>query len=270
MIQAMKNSGKKLAILSNTSSPGSYALGKLQRFGFDPGHFEGAVTSGEEASNHIHKNHQCCKALLLTWNGDSNSNIEQFLKQCGDIELTQDPGDADLVIAHGMHVMRGNRNDNLNDLSLGKLFSSEDYTVLDPILKNCAARGLPMINSNPDMVVVMPDGVLAPMPGKISARYEKFGGKCAYFGKPHRAHFEACIDQLGLPKERVAHVGDSLHHDIVGANDAGIASVFVASAGVHAKELGVNLGELPCDGALNDLFLQHGITPTHTVPLFRL
>ena len=159
---------------------------------------------------------------------------------------------------------------NLKDISLGGLFSNEDYKVLDPVLKKCAALRLPMINSNPDMVVVMPGGILAPMPGKISARYEELGGKCAFFGKPHQPHFEACIEQLGLTKDRVVHVGDSLHHDIVGANDTGIASVFVASAGVHAKELGLNLGELPNDDALTDLFTRHGIIPTHTVPLFRL
>jgi ribonucleotide monophosphatase NagD (HAD superfamily) len=36
----------------------------------------------------------------------------------------------------------------------------------------------------------------------------------------------------------VAHVGDSLEHDIVGANAAGIDSIFVIG-GIHAKDLGL-------------------------------
>ena len=39
-----------------------------------------------------------------------------------------------------------------------------------------------------------------------------------FFGKRHEAHFEACIKKLGLPEDRVAHVSDSMLHDIVGAN----------------------------------------------------
>lgn len=89
------------------------------------------------------------------------------------------------------------------------------------------------------------------------------------FGKPHVAHFEACLRDLGLPKDRVAHVGDSLHHDVVGANGTGIASIFVSS-GVHCEELGSEFGELPSREALETLFEQHGTTPTHVVPLLKM
>jgi ribonucleotide monophosphatase NagD (HAD superfamily) len=44
---------KKLIILSNTSAPSQKALQKLPTFGFNPQHFVGAVTSGEEASRYI-------------------------------------------------------------------------------------------------------------------------------------------------------------------------------------------------------------------------
>lgn len=46
-----------------------------------------------------------------------------------------------------------------------------------------------------------------------------------HFGKPNPRHFHACLKNLGIregERERksipgVAHVGDSLEHDIVGA-----------------------------------------------------
>lgn len=95
------------------------------------------------------------------------------------------------------------------------------------------------------------------------------GGNVTSFGKPHVEHFEACLRDLGLPKEKVAHVGDSLHHDVVGANSTGIASIFVAG-GVHREELGSELGELPSMEALEKLFHEHGTTPTHVVPMLRM
>jgi ribonucleotide monophosphatase NagD (HAD superfamily) len=67
----------------------------------------------------------------------------------------------------------------------------------------------------------------------------------------------------------VAHVGDSLHHDVAGANATGIASVFVVG-GVHREELGVELGVLPSNTALEEVFHEHGQTPTHVVPLLKL
>lgn len=85
---------------------------------------------------------------------------------------------------------------------------------------------------------------------------------------------------LGLPKSRVAHVGDSLHHDVVGANVAGIDCIFVMG-GIHHDELlleDYSAGEkknssasIPSRNMLKQLFQTHGnITPTHVVPLFKL
>mgnify|MGYP000046321215 CR=1 FL=1 len=95
---------------------------------------------------------------------------------------------------------------------------SQCFSKLDRALKLCAERRLPMVNGNPNFICIGPDGSHKPVLEKIVERYESFGGKCNYFGKPHEAHFEACIKKLGLPKDRVAHVGDSMYHDIVDAN----------------------------------------------------
>jgi ribonucleotide monophosphatase NagD (HAD superfamily) len=126
-----------------------------------------------------------------------------------------------------------------------------------------------MICANPDYIMVKPDGTIGHMPGKISDRYTQLGGKVDSFGKPHVPHFEACIKALDLPKDKVAHVGDSLHHDVAGANATGIASVFV-TGGIHREELGAPLGMLPDRAALEKLFKKHGQTPTHVIPLVRM
>jgi ribonucleotide monophosphatase NagD (HAD superfamily) len=90
------------------------------------------------------------------------------------------------------------------------------------------------------------------------------------FGKPDVEHFEACIRKLQINRDRVAHVGDSLHHDIAGAIATNVPSVFVTS-GIHASQLGTSFGEMPETNSLYNLFEQEGsIYPTHVVPAFRL
>lgn len=103
------------------------------------------------------------------------------------------------------------------------------------------------------------------------------GGKCKYFGKPHEEHFYACLRELNLEATRVAHVGDSLHHDIVGANAAGISNVFI-TGGIHSGFFdGCAIGELPNRDDLESLFSTEAqsagngiVVPTHVLPLFRL
>ena len=65
--------------------------------------------------------------------------------------------------------------------------------------------------------------------------------------------------------DRVLHCGDSLHHDVAGANAAGIHSLFVAG-GIHADELPPE-GQLSSE-ALSRLFDEEGIAPTLSVEKF--
>jgi ribonucleotide monophosphatase NagD (HAD superfamily) len=94
------------------------------------------------------------------------------------------------------------------------------------------------------------------------------GGDCSYFGKPHAEHFEACLRDLGLDPSKVAHVGDSLHHDIAGANDAGISSIFI-SGGIHCDDLDCEVGEIPDVDSLKQLFEKEKQSPTHVAPLLQ-
>jgi len=150
----------------------------------------------------------------------------------------------------------------------GKMDENENKTTIESVLRTCADRDLPMVCANPDFIMIKPDGSTGFMPGTIAQRYEELGGTCVSFGKPHVAHFEACLGNLGLPRHKVAHVGDSLHHDVKGANDTGIDSIFVVG-GIHREELGSDLGAVPNENALKRLFEEHSQVPTHVVPMFR-
>lgn len=269
LVTELSERGKKLIILSNTSSSAEAAKAKLPNLGFDPNIFIGAVTSGQEASQYIHENFEGQKALFFTWKTPRTPSPLKFIELCGNIQVTDKPDEADFVILHGVDVLRGPGADGeAKEQSLGSYYIDASFEAIDPLLKACLDRNLPMICSNPDFTMVRPDEKIAHMPGKIARRYEDMGGKCISFGKPNVPHFEACLRKLGLPKDRVAHVGDSLHHDIAGANNTGIASVFV-TGGVHYKELGSQMNVLPTKEALEALFQKHSQTPTHVIPMFR-
>lgn len=63
-------------------------------------------------------------------------------------------------------------------------------------------------------------------------------------------------------------VGDSLHHDIKGANIAGISSAFI-TGGIHATELGLSkFGETAADSSVTSLATKYGAFPTYVLPSF--
>lgn len=63
-------------------------------------------------------------------------------------------------------------------------------------------------------------------------------------------------------------VGDSLHHDIKGANIAGIQSALI-TGGIHATELGlVEFGEVANQSSVNALTLKYDAYPSYVLPAF--
>ena len=45
--------------------------------------------------------------------------------------------------------------------------------------------------------------------------------------KPNHGHFRVALERLGVPKERILHVAQSLFHDIVPAKEVGLTTVWV-------------------------------------------
>jgi HAD superfamily hydrolase (TIGR01450 family) len=277
LVKELVKTNKKLIILSNTSSPAKTTMERLPGLGFSPDDFVGAVTSGQEASRLIKEKYgsgpETKRFVWFTW-APGNTNAPpplRFVEECGNVEPARSVEEADFVIAHGSGVVRGPGQDGEASIqSMGSFFDDGDLTEVDVVLQKCKERNLPLICANPDFVVMYSDGAFKHMPGKIAKRYEESGGETTYFGKPHAAHFEACIRELGLDRERVAHVGDSLHHDIAGANNANVPSIFVCG-GIHKNELGgMSEDGLPDEEFLNALFEKENTVPTHVVPMFRL
>jgi putative hydrolase of the HAD superfamily len=64
--------------------------------------------------------------------------------------------------------------------------------------------------------------------------------------KPHRRIFESALDLVGVPADKVLHVGDNYQQDVVGAQQVGMYAVWIRRRGTQTADCPVisSLGEL--------------------------
>lgn len=103
------------------------------------------------------------------------------------------------------------------------------------------ARGLTMLNANPDLVVDVADRRIY-CAGALAALYEEMGGSVISFGKPHPPVYDLARSVLGArgiqyDNEAVLAIGDGVRTDIAGARAEGIDALFV-TGGLEAHRFG--------------------------------
>jgi HAD superfamily hydrolase (TIGR01459 family) len=137
---------------------------------------------------------------------------------------------------------------------------SETPEQYRPLLTRLAARGLPFICGNPDLVVHIGDDLL-PCAGALAAIYEELGGTVHWAGKPHRPAYDLALQAAreargGRPVaiERVLVIGDAVRTDLAGAALIGADALFVAG-GIHRDEVMV-------DGRLDQQAVDRVLTGT--------
>lgn len=103
------------------------------------------------------------------------------------------------------------------------------------------ARGLKMLNANPDLVVDVGETRIY-CAGALAQLYEEMGGEVISFGKPHPPVYDyarAQLAALGInaDADRILAIGDGVRTDIRGAQGEGIDAVFV-TGGLEAHRFG--------------------------------
>ncbi|MBA3774271.1 MAG: TIGR01459 family HAD-type hydrolase [Ramlibacter sp.] len=98
--------------------------------------------------------------------------------------------------------------------------SGREPKDFDELLKDLAARGLPMLCANPDLIA--PKGAsFSFCAGTLASRYREFGGLVSYTGKPYAPIYEKALalacSLSPLQTKRVLAIGDGLETDIRGA-----------------------------------------------------
>ncbi|CAL9028275.1 unnamed protein product [Prunus brigantina] len=257
-IKNLASSGAKMVIISNSSRRSSTTMEKLRSLGFDPSLFVGAITSGELTHQNLQRRDDAWFAALgkscihMTWSARGAISLEGL-----GLQVVENVRDAEFILVHGTEAL---------GLPSGDALPMK-LEELESILEQCAAKHIPMVVANPDFVTVEARA-LRVMPGTLAARYEKLGGEVKWMGKPDKVIYKSAMALAGVdPVDSIA-VGDSLHHDIKGANAAVIQSVFI-TAGIHATELGLSsFGDVVDISSVQALASKYDAYPSYVLPAF--
>lgn len=245
VVQKLKDAGKKIIILSNSSKRKDNSIQMLKKLGFEPDDFDQIITSGEVAYKMLSGDESLgCEpwdvisgirasgdqTVFVLGSGDGD---QEYCESCG---WTLAPvEEASLIIARGTFSI----NDGLSVIN--KSDEPERYEkMLEQKLNEAALRRTPMLVANPDKV--RPDAERPPMPGKIGDTYEEAlgGGPEAEalvkrIGKPFRDIYDIALRGT-TDLSRICMVGDALETDVTGGSSVGIKTVWVLADGIHGPE----------------------------------
>ena len=204
----LKRRNKRLVVLSNSGRRAALNRRRLAEMGLNVAMFDAVVTSGEAAWNLLrHRTparlSRSRPALRPVHHRRRPGRARRSRHRGGGGR----PSDADFLFNTGLEIPPR---------------TLDDYHA---VLERAAARRLPMVCSNPDRVAPS-QGRLITAPGTVAAMYEQMGCTVLYVGKPHAPIYGACLDALeGLDPSEIVAVGDSVEHDVRGANGVGIDSL---------------------------------------------
>lgn len=216
-IQAIEQLDTTAAVLSNSGKRSEPNAQRIQSMGFDASNFDYVMTSGEALWRDVEQGIIPATKFFpierstgdaKTWAGDL------------DIDLVSDAHQADAILLMGLP-------------------DGAELSQWEPALADWLNRGLPIYCSNPDRQSPRSDGLVI-SPGALAFRYEELGGVTKFYGKPHRPVFQALENVFGAG--RYLMVGDSMEHDIAGAQTAGWDSLLIQS-GLYADRFSTQNGD---------------------------
>lgn len=226
-LAALKSHGVTIVVLSNSGRTGSANAERMTAIGFEPELYDFLVTSGDVARTLLTRGR--FPALLAPGARCfviSSGRDNEFVSALGAVPAPHSE-EADLVIIAGSQADK---------------VSLEDYRAS---LGPAARRGTPCMCVNPDKLMLTAAGN-APGAGRIAEIYEELGGVVTWVGKPFPEIYRAAaeLSRVGDPRD-VLCVGDSVEHDIAGANRFGAFAALVRTgilAGLSDEELAAEIG----------------------------
>lgn len=218
---AFRRSRGPVVILTNAPRPSKIIPPQLDRLGLSREAYDAVVTSGDAT-----------RAAIETFLPKRAFRLgpEKDDALYRDLDIAFAPVDeAEFIVCTGLF-------DDQTE-------TPEQYAEL---LGRAAARALPMVCANPDIVVNW-GGRTVFCAGALAEIYAELGGDVIYGGKPHRPIYDLARASLeaaaggAVAKSRVLAVGDGIKTDIRGANAYGIDAVFIAGAGgIHDGPMGAD------------------------------
>ena len=240
-INILNSNDKNLFIISNSSKRSKTSIDRLPKLGFKKNSFLNTVTSGEMIWQLLKKKHLDDKNKKNCFHIYDKEKEDGLAFRDGlNFNFVEKIEEADLILACTPFI-------NLQPI---------DYI---PLLEVAYKKEITMYCANPDFETVESNtnnNVFCM--GAIGEIYKKMGGNVIIKGKPDVSIYNETTNQINLEKKRTVAIGDSLFHDIQGANNFDIDSVLVKS-GIH-KDL----------NKINNLIKNHQITPTYIIDKFSI
>ncbi|WP_062111410.1 TIGR01459 family HAD-type hydrolase [Aureimonas sp. AU40] len=204
-----RRGGAHVVLLTNSPRPAEGVREQLDALGVSREAYDAIVTSGDATRALISAGSRRVFHIGTPRNEDLFEGLHLDLLP---------PEEADLVVATG-------------------LFDDERETPEDyaPLLDRLAARNLPMICANPDIVVHRGERLIY-CAGAVARSYAERGQIVHLAGKPHPPIYD--VARSLLPKEDAAIlcIGDGMFTDVKGANTLDADCLFI-SDGIHREEL---------------------------------
>ncbi|MEM1317218.1 MAG: TIGR01459 family HAD-type hydrolase [Pseudomonadota bacterium] len=241
-LQRFRAQGGKVVMITNSPRPSAGVIAQFADLGVPDGVFDAVVTSGDV----------------------TRTLIEEA---SGSVWLLGPARDEPLLA--GLSVTRAEEGNCDNIICTG-LFEDEVETPEDyrERLTMLAARQVPMICANPDIVVERGERMIY-CAGSLAKLYTELGGEVRIAGKPHAPIYALArktLDALdGEPVDpaRIIAIGDGMPTDVKGAIDNGLYLLYI-SAGIHSAEYGAS--DDPDLPALEAFMAAQGVTPTAWMP----
>tara|TARA_Y100000590_G_scaffold394047_1_gene472799 strand:- start:350 stop:1231 length:882 start_codon:yes stop_codon:yes gene_type:complete len=244
---------KDIIIISNSSKRKNETINRLPKLGFNKNYFKEVMTSGEiiwqSLKNRNHDYTKKIKEKCYHLFDKSNFGGKKYIDGLNNYTFVDSVDKADFIL--GCTTTPG--------------LQTIDYI---PFLKKALKNNIPFICANPDFETLdTSTNELVICMGTIAELYKNLGGEIITLGKPQNEIYVESLKKINnLNKSRIIAVGDSILHDIKGANKFGIDSLFITS-GIHHSSFDSTKPEW--NSNINKI-INLGIEPTFLCSNFQL
>jgi HAD superfamily hydrolase (TIGR01459 family) len=256
-LQAFRNAGGKVVLLTNAPRPKASVVKQLQSMKVPRDAYDIVVTSGDAAQ----------MGMLSGAVGQMVHHIgapkdeaffTDFADDLRDYALTQ-PVIHRVPLPEAQGIVCTGLRDDLTE-------TPDDYRAA---LLMAKTLDLPMLCANPDIVVDLGDKRLY-CAGALARAYEAMGGVALYFGKPHPPIYDLArrrLAEIGVTDPQVLCIGDGIETDIQGGMGEGLDTLFI-TGGLAAEAFGPDV-ENPDPGLLDTWLMAQQMSPTFSMGRLR-
>ncbi|MBU6468146.1 MAG: TIGR01459 family HAD-type hydrolase [Betaproteobacteria bacterium] len=210
LLSTLSTLGKTIIVLSNSGKSSSINQDRLRDMGLSSSLTTNLVTSGDVAR----------------WAFDSeHKKVTRFINQSL-LWLDSSAGEVEAIY---QHLSKSKENTSVVLAGIAEGITHQRYLDLLALMQQ---QNIPLLCINPDINRFTPQGIL-PSTGFYAKTYEEQGGVVSYIGKPDSLVYEYTLSHYQLKDpSRIVMVGDSIHHDVLGASNMGIDSILLRR-GIH-------------------------------------